>query len=432
MVRVIFEKSLETGQLPKDWTSSRVSPLFRKGDKSDPANYRPISLTCILSKVMEHIVASNLTRHLNANNILYELQHGFREKRSCETQLVQLIEDLGRQLTEGQQVDLLLIDFSKAFDKVNHLKLPFKISTHGVKGKTLKWISSFLGGRTQAVLLEGECSPEVPVTSGVPQGSVLDPLVFLLYINDIPENIQSQVRLFADDTAVYLTVTNTNDSNILQSDLDILQEWERTWNMEFNPSKCQVLHISRARQQIHSQYTLHGEILESVDCVRYLGVSITNDLCWNTHINQITSKANRTLGFVKRNVRTTNQSVKELAYKTLVRPRVEYVSTVWSPYIKQNIQKIEMVQRSAARWVSNSYSTYDSVSAMLSNFGWRSLEYRRNDSRLAMFYKIQYGLVAVPCRHISSVPLETLATCILSVSARYMFLLIITGIRFFL
>ena len=179
----------------------------------------------------------------------------------------------------------------------------------------------------------------------------------------------SQVRLFAGDTAVYLTVINPNDSNILQSDLDKLQEWERTWDMEFNPSKCEVLHISRARQQIHSQYTLHGEILESVDCARYLGVSITKDLNSNTHINQITSKANRSLGFVKRNVSTTNQSVEELAYKTLVRPQVEYASTVWSPYTKQNIQKIEMVQRRAARWVSNSYSSYDSVSAMLSNLG---------------------------------------------------------------
>ena len=172
------------------------------------------------------------------------LQHGFREKRSCETQLLQLIEDLGRQLIEGQQVDLVLLDFSKAFDKANHLKLLFKLSTHGVKGKTLKWISSFLGGRTQAVVLEGDCSPEVSVTSGVPQGSVLGPFLshvlqkypshqvyhraqfsaHFSFINDLPENIQSQVMLFADDTAVYLTVTNTNDSNILQSDLDTLQE----------------------------------------------------------------------------------------------------------------------------------------------------------------------------------------------------------------
>ena len=392
----------EFGQLPKDWTSARVSPLFKKGDKSDQSNYRPISLSCILCKVMEHIVTSNLTRHLNANNILYKLQHGFREKRFCEMQLVQLIEDLGMQLIEGQQVELVLLDFSKAFDKVNHLKLLFKLPTHGVKGKTLKWISSFLGGRTQAVVLEGECSAEVPVTSGVPQGSVLGPLLFLLYINDLPEHIQSQVRLFADDTAVYLTVTNTNDSNILQSDLDILQEWERTWDMEFNPSKCQVLHISRARQQIHSQYTLHGEILESVDCARYLGVSITKDLSWNAHINQITSKANHTLGFVKRNVRTTNQSVKELAYKTLVRPQVEYASTVWSPYTKQNIQKIEMVQRRAAQWVSNS-NPPAFLRCWVTSVG-VPLNIAEMTRVLRCFTRFSMALLPCPCHHISSVP----------------------------
>ena len=173
----------------------------------------------------------------------------------------------------------------------------------------------------------------------------LGPLLFLLYINDLPENIRSQVSLFADDTAVYLTVTNQNDSRILQNDLNTLQKWERTWDMEFNPSKCQVLHIDRTRQLIHSQYTLHGEILESVDSARYLGVSISKDLTWNTHINEIVTKANQTLGFVKRNVKTENQPVKELAYKTFVRPKVEYASTVWSPFTKKNID--QMVQRRA-------------------------------------------------------------------------------------
>ena len=308
---------------------------------------------------MEHIIASNLTAHLNRHNILYDLQHGFRQKRSCETQLLQLVEDLGKQLIKGNQIDLVLLDFSKAFDKVNHLKLLYKLSQHGVKGNTLNWIRSFLLGRTQAVVLEGERSAEAPVTSGVPQGSVLGPLLFLLYINDLPQNIQSQVRLFADDTAVYLTVTSSEDANTLQADLDTLQEWERTWDMEFNPSKCQVLHITRSRQPLQSQYTLHGQFLESVDSAKYLGVNITQDLNWNHHINEITGKANRTLGFVKRNVKTKNEAVKELAYKTLVRPQVEYASSVWNPHTKQNISKIEMVQRRAARWVKNNYSCID-------------------------------------------------------------------------
>ena len=392
---MLFQKSISTGKIPTDWTKANVSPVFKKGSKSDPANYRPISLTCILCKVMEHIIASKLTQHLNQHNILYDLQHGFRDRRSCETQLIQLVEDLGRQLVKGKQVDLVLLDFSKAFDKVSHPKLLFKLSQHGVKGNTLNWIRAFLVGRTQAVVLEGESSMEVPVTSGVPQGSVLGPLLFLLYINDLPQNIQSQVRLFADDTAVYLTVDSSEDRDTLQADLDTLQEWERAWDMEFNPSKCQVLHITRSKQPLKTQYTLHDQVLEATDTAKYLGVTISKDLSWNDHISSILSKANSTLGFVKRNVKTSNVKVKEMAYKTLVRPQVEYASPVWSPHTKENIDKIEMTQRRAARWVKNKFSTYDSVTDMLSELGWRSLECRRIDARMIMFYKIVYGYVAI-------------------------------------
>ena len=387
VICLLFEKTLQTGQLPSDWKKAQVCPLFKKGDKTEPSNYRPISLTCILCKVMEHIIASNLSTHLNKHNILYELQHWFREKRSCETQLIQLVEDLGRQLSLGKQTDLILLDFSKAFDKVNHLKLLYKLSCFGVKGNTLNWIQSFLIGRTQTVVLDGESSEEVKVTSGVPQGSVLGPLLFLLYINDLPENIQSQVRLFADDTAVYLTVTNMQDSQVLQSDLESLQHWERTWDMEFNPGKCQVIHITRSKSPVKSRYFMHNQELESVDAAKYLGVTISKDLSWNTHINNITSTANKTLGFVKRNVVTKNKDIKTMAYNSLVRPQVEYASVVWSPYTKDNINKIEKVQRRAARWVTNDYSSYSSVTDMLSNLGWRSLENRRTDTRLAMFLR---------------------------------------------
>ena len=194
----------------------------------------------------------------------------------------------------------------------------------------------------------GSLQHEVPVTSGVLQGSVPDPLLFLLYINDLPANSQSQVRLFADDTAAYMTVSGLQDSQVLQSDLDSLQCWERTWDMEFNPSKCQVLHITRSRKPVMSRYFMHNQELESVDTAKYLGVNISRDLGWNTHINKIAADANRTLGFVKRNVQTKNKDTRTLAYNSLVRLQVEYGSTVWSPYRKENKDKIEMVQRRAA------------------------------------------------------------------------------------
>ena len=200
---------------------------------------------------------------------------------------------------DTEQTDLILLDFSKAFDKVNHLKLLYKLQVHGVQGKTFGWTESFLVGRSQTAVLDVESSDELPVLSGVPQGSVLGPILFLLYINDLPENVQSQVRLFADGTAVYLTVQDPNDSERLQSDLNVLQAWEKKWDMEFNPSKCQVLHITRSRNPIRYNYTMHGQTLESVESARYLGVDISSDLGFSHHINRITSNTQKTWVFSK-------------------------------------------------------------------------------------------------------------------------------------
>ena len=331
IIQVIFERSIKTGKLPSEWCRAQVSPIFKKGDKSSPANYRPISLTCILCKVLEHIMASHLVRHLNKHDLLYDLQHGFREKRSCEPQLTMLFEDLARSISAGKQTDLILLDFSKAFDKVNHSKLLWKLHQYGIRGTALSWIRAFLGNRSQTVVLEGEKSGSVPVTSGVPQGSVLGPILFLVYINDLPEELSSQVHLFADDTAVSLTVGGSDDGTVLQTDLDRLSVWESQWDMEFNPSKCQVVRGTTAKEVINTVYILHGQILGVVTSARYLGVDISSGLTWNSHINRNTGNANRTLGYIRRNIKTKNQKVRETAYNTLVRPQLEYSAPVWDP-----------------------------------------------------------------------------------------------------
>ena len=387
IIQIIFDRSLKTGKLPADWMKANVMPVFKKGDKSLAANYRPISLTCILCKVLEHILASNIVKHLDGQGILYDLQHGFREKRSCETQLIMLIEDLARNASVGKQTDIILLDFSKAFDKVNHSKLLWKLHQYGIRGHVLNWVRAFLGSRSQRVVIEDEESESIPVTSGVPQGSVLGPILFLIYINDLPDEVCSQVRLFADDTALYLTMESEDSGSTLQSDLDILSMWETRWDMEFNPSKCQVVHVAGSKRPVKRDYILHGQVLESVTCAKYLGVDISCSLTWNSNIDRITGSANRTLGFVRRNIKTRMSKVRETAYNTLVRPQLEYASAVWDPHNKNRISQIEQVQRRAACWTVSNFDRKASVTKIVQDLGWRTLDQRRADARLCLFLR---------------------------------------------
>ena len=230
----------------------------------------------------------------------------------------------------------------------------------------------------------------------MPQGSVLGPILFLTYINDLPEQVRSRVRLFADDTALYLTLNDMTDCQTIQTDLDTLQSWEGEWDMEFNPGKCQVIRVSRSRNPIPSKYILHGHILAVIDHAKYLGVNISLDLKWNSHVNNMVSKANRSLGFIKRNIKTKHQTIRATAYKTLVRPQLEYASCAWDPYTRELSDKIEMVQRRAARWTVSDFSPTSSVSLILDRLGWETLEHRRSCARLSLFHGIVYGHVAVP------------------------------------
>ncbi len=230
ILTTLFDKSLKTGETPQDWKKANVTPIYKKGDRNDPANYRPVSLTCISCKVMEHIISSQVMHHLEDNSILYHWQHGFRAMRSCETQLITLVQDLAQNMASPKykQTDIIITDFSKAFDKVPHKRLLYKLQYYGIKGQTLKWIEAFLSTRTQQVVLPGAQSRSAPVESGVPQGSVLGPILFLIYVNDLPELMTSGVRLFADDCIIYRTVKSARDAHDLQNYLKIL---ENGWRM---------------------------------------------------------------------------------------------------------------------------------------------------------------------------------------------------------
>ena len=387
--------SLREGIVPDDWRNATVTPVYKKGPKTKAENYRPISLTCICCKVMEHIITSNIMAYLDEHHLLHSNQHDFRKKLSCETQLIQFVQDISDTLNDKGQTDVIVMDFSKAFDKVDHKRLLLKLHRFGINKDAISWIGSFLSNRMQRVVLDGEESDSCSVMSGVPQGSVLGPCLFLLYINDMPDMIRSDIRLFADDTIMYLTVTNQTDCQSLQDDLTKLETWESEWLMAFNPDKCEVIRITNKKNPLPFNYTLHGVNLKETDSAKYLGVNITRDLSWAKHINQITTKTNNSLRFIKRNIQTNNPKLKESAYKTYVRPLVEYAASVWDPWQKKYIEKIEMVQHRAVRYIFNDYSSTSSVSYMLSKLNLPTLEKRRQISSLIMFYKIKHNLVNI-------------------------------------
>ena len=233
--------SISTSTVPLQWKLANVSPIFKKGSRSSPENYRPVSLTSILSKLLEKIVSKQILEHLKANNILPKQQHGFLKGKSTSTNLLEAINVWTDLLEHNVPLDILYLDYSKAFDTVPHRRLIKKLSTVGIQGKVLEWLNSFLTGRKQRVVVNHVKSDWIDVISGVPQGTVLGPLLFLIFVSEIPDLVKSHASLFADDTKLYADCHKAE----LQSDLDKLVQWTDQMQMSFNASKCKVMHLGK-------------------------------------------------------------------------------------------------------------------------------------------------------------------------------------------
>lgn len=388
---IIFRKSLSTSKLPKDWKIAKIIPIHKSGDKSIESNFRPISLTSTACKLLEHIILKHLTVFLEREGILSNNQHGFRQGLSTITQLTEVIHDLALGINNHRQTDVILLDLSKAFDCVCHAKLITKLTNLIGDGEITAWVRDFLFNRSQFVVFEHFASETVPVTSGVPQGSVLGPLLFLMYINDITNNIDSKIKLFADDCIIYREINIEQDHHSLQKSLNTIAEWCSDWQMTINVKKSACMTITRKKQPSNFRYNINGAALTNVQRHKYLGLTITSDLRWDEHIEHVTSSAMQKLFFLRRSLQLAPTSTKLLAYKTFIRPILEYGNTVWFPHTVTNIKKIEKVQRKAIRFIHNKFKRDDSPTTLLAVSGLPTLETRAKHARLKFLYQLLHN-----------------------------------------
>ena len=242
---LIYKKSFEMGIVPNIWKKSNITPIFKKGSKLQPSNYRPVSLTSVPCKVMESLVHEQIMKHCIENNLISKTQHGFVHRKGCVTNLLEARDISTEAVHQGCGVDVVYTDFSKAFDKVPHKGLIYKLRAYGIEGEILYWITGWLVDRLQRVVINGTTSEWKLVTSGIPQGSVLGPLLFVLFINDLSDNIIHHIKLYADDSKIIAIIESDADAENLQADIDKAVEWSNTWCMPFNEKKCTVMHIGR-------------------------------------------------------------------------------------------------------------------------------------------------------------------------------------------
>lgn len=311
-----FNKSRVEGKLPQNWKNANVNPIFKKGDKSQPGNFRPVSLTSIICKLMESVIRNSVVKFLENNKKLSPSQHGFRNKRSCTSNLLEYLDEVFEAIDKGIPVDSVYFDLSKAFDKVNHNLLITKLQEVGIVGRLLCWIRDWLSCRRQRVVLNGETSQWAPVTSGVPQGSVLGPVLFIIYINDIGQDVSSSISIFADDTKLFRRSSSQEDKTSLQEDITSLHRWSIKWGMEFNVSKCNVVHFGPKNGQCN--YTLNGCVIPKASTIRDLGVQIQADGKWETQVRSVAKKCNRLIGQIKHSFQHRSPSVMVKIFNTYI------------------------------------------------------------------------------------------------------------------
>ena len=342
----LFKLTVRKMTIPKLWKQANVIPIYKKDKRTIVNNYRPISLLSVVSKVMERVIFKYVYNHLHDNFILSTYQSGFLPGRSTVTQLIEVYHSFCKSIDRNKEVRVIFLDISKAFDRVWHKGLLHKLQKCGITGNILGWFSNYLSNRQQRVVIEGQFSEFIDINAGVPQGSVLGPLLFLLYINDITHAISNcQIRLFADDTCLFIEVDNREETALLLNhDLESLHKWSVEWLVDFSETKTKSMIISNKKDKDKNPPVfLNGKEIENVRSFSYLGLELTNNMRWNKHIDKISNKAKKRLSaMIPLKLKLSRKA--EIMYQAFVRPIIDYCSVIWGGSYDSEITKLEKNQ----------------------------------------------------------------------------------------
>ena len=397
-ITYIINKSIKEGKVPSSWKIAKVIPLHKKGDKSNPDNYRPISLLPCMSKLMERIIQLQLLNYLKANNILVPFQSGFRASHSTVTALIKVTDDWLLAMDEGMYTGALFVDLRKAFDVVDHKELLKKLSAIGQNGVALQWFKNYLSDRRIVTMVNDTLSDEKVLTHGVPQGSLLGPLLFVIFINDLSSVFRScHVHLYADDTVIYYSDKNVNViESVLNTELQALDKWMSHNKLLVNYDKT-VSMLLGTRHMLSKCDALNLKIrdirIDKVKNTKYLGINIDNELKWDVHIENMCQKLSKLIGFLGRLRHVINESSLNTIYKTVILPHFDYGDVVWQSASKSSLFSLQKLQNRAGRIIMkvNPFS-HVSNQHVHEKLMWKSLEYRYTKHLCTMVYKILNNL----------------------------------------
>ncbi|MCG8048301.1 MAG: reverse transcriptase family protein [Candidatus Thiodiazotropha endolucinida] len=388
-----FSRLIHSGRFPQAWKLANVTPVFKKGDKQLPNNYRPISLLSGLGKTMERLVHKHVYNYCIQNNILTASQSGFIQGDSTTYQLLQLYDTFCEAVDNGKEVRVVFLDITKAFDRVWHKGLLHKLVAIGISDNLLNWFASYLSSRKQRVVINGKTSSYQTVPAGVPQGSILGPLLFLIYINDIVLELNCGIRLFADDTSLYIIVENPQAAaNLINSSLSTVHVWSRQWLVDFNAAKTETMVASRKRNKPnHPDLIMNNIILQEVEHHKHLGITFSADLTWHNHIIEVTTKGWQRINLLRAFKFKLDRKSLERMYISFIRPVLEYSGVVWGNCTHQDKKLLESIQIEAMRIVTGA-TKLCSIEKLYDDTGWETLEARREKQKLIIFYKMINGL----------------------------------------